>query len=350
VKVIITGGSGFIGCNAAARVLGRSDEAVVLDNLSRPGASRNLEWLRSLGLQHFSSIDLRNHREIQALLEAHGDAGLVLHLAGQTAVTASVADPRADFESNALATFNLLEAMRLTGMRAPLIYASTNKVYGAMEDLRVIPNRRRYSYADIAGIDEGRSVDFHSPYGCSKGCADQYVHDYYRIYGMPTVVLRQSCIYGYRQWGIEDQGWIAWFMIASVFGRPITIFGDGRQVRDVLFIEDLLDAYDAVCRHIDRAAGKIYNIGGGPQNALSLLDLLEFLERKRSGPVPYRLADWRPGDQRVFVSDIGRAWRELGWHPKVSCQDGLDRLYDWISQDTALAEFLRADQFAAAAQ
>ena len=349
MKAIVTGGAGFIGCNAAARFLRRGDEPVVIDNLSRPGATHNLEWLRGLGLRHFSYIDFSCTDEIRSLLDTHGDAGLILHLAGQTAVTASVVDPRLDFESNAIATFNLLEALRLSQMRVPLLYASTNKVYGAMDGLRVVAAGSRYAYADRVGIDESYPVDFHSPYGCSKGCADQYVHDYYRIYGIPTVVLRQSCIYGYRQWGMEEQGWIAWFMIASAFDRPITLFGDGRQARDVLFIDDLLDAYDAAWRHIDRTAGRIYNIGGGPENVLSLLELLAFLERKRPGPVPYRRADWRPGDQRVFVSDITRARQELGWRPQIGWQDGLNRLYDWIALDASLTEFLHRESAATAA-
>src|SRR5579862_1357593 len=271
MKVIITGGAGFIGSNAAARVLGRGEEAVVFDNLSIPGAQQYLEWLRGRGLKHFLRIDVRDSRDTEMAFASHQDAGLILHLAGQVAVTTSVTDPRSDFEANALGTLNVLEALRLNRMAVPLIYSSTNKVYGGMEDLEVVQRDGRYAYADVpGGISESRGLDFHSPYGCSKGAGDQYVRDYFRIYGIPTVVFRQSCIYGYRQWGMEDQGWVAWFMIASNLGRPITVYGDGRQVRDLLFIEDLLDAYDAAWRHIDTAAGKVYNIGGGPRNVLSL--------------------------------------------------------------------------------
>ncbi len=341
MKVIITGGAGFIGCNAAERVLRRGDEVVVIDNMSRPGAHQNIEWLLGLGLQNFLPIDLRAADEMEMAFRNHQDADMILHLAGQVAVTTSVSDPRLDFESNALGTFNVLEAIRINHMRAALIYSSTNKVYGGMDDLKVLRDGNRYAYADLPkGVSEDRALDFHSPYGCSKGAADQYVRDYSRMYGIPTVVFRQSCIYGYRQWGMEDQGWVAWFMIAASLGRPITVFGDGCQVRDLLFIDDLLDAYDAAWRHIDVAAGRVYNIGGGSSNVLSLLDLLTFLERRRENPVSYQLAQWRPGDQRIYVSDIARARKELEWEPKVSCKEGLDRLYDWISRNSGLFDGL----------
>ncbi len=334
MKVIITGGAGFIGSNAAARALRRGDEPVVVDNLSRPGATRNLEWLRSLGLEYFSAIDLRDAEAARDVFDFHRDASLVLHLAGQVAVTTSVANPRADFEANALGTLNVLEALRLNKMSAALIYASTNKVYGGMEDLEIIQQNGRYAYRDFpAGISEARALDFHSPYGCSKGAADQYVRDYSRVYGLRAVVLRQSCIYGYRQWGMEDQGWIAWFIIASLTGRPITVFGDGLQVRDVLFIDDLLDAYDAAWRRMEAASGNVYNIGGGPENTLSLLELIDYVKQRTGEPVRFDWADWRPGDQRIYVSDIRRARRDLGWQPTVGRQEGLDRLYDWVVEN-----------------
>ena len=346
MKTIVTGGAGFIeSCNAVARILGRGDEAVVLDNLSRSGAAQNLQWLRNLGLRHFNCTDLRDADATRAAFEQHNDASLVLHFAGQVAVTTSVTDPRLDFETNALGTFNVLEAMRGAGLHCPLIYSSTNKVYGGMEDLQIVQHRGRYAYRSLTeGVSEDRGLDFHSPYGCSKGAADQYVRDYARIYGIPTVVFRQSCIYGYRQWGMEDQGWIAWFIIASIMRRPITVYGDGGQVRDVLFIDDLLDAYDAAWRNIHRAAGKIYNIGGGPQNVLSLLDLLDYLERKQGKPVPYEKASWRPGDQRVYVSNIGRACKELGWRPRIPCKEGLDHLYNWVSTNVELFGASQNDQ------
>ena len=336
-KTIITGGAGFIGSNAASRYLRRGDQVVVVDNLCRDGVQKNLEWLRPQGALEFVRLDIRNGAELAKLFREHRDADRVLHLAAQVAVTTSVTDPRDDFEINALGTFNVLEAMRLASMTAPLLYASTNKVYGEMTDVGVAENKGRYAYRSLpSGVPEHRNLDFHSPYGCSKGAADQYVIDYHRIYGLKTTVFRQSCIYGYRQFGVEDQGWVAWFMIASHLGRPITIYGDGKQVRDILFIDDLLDAYDAAFTAGDRAAGKAYNIGGGPQNVLSLLELLTYIEKRRGSKLNYGFADWRPGDQKVFVSDIGLARQELGWIPATSCQQGLDLLYDWVGNNLAL--------------
>jgi CDP-paratose 2-epimerase len=216
-------------------------------------------------------------------------------------VTTSVNSPREDFETNAIGAFNVLEAMRAAKMQAPVIYASTNKVYGEMEDVGIVEKNGCYTYQALPfGVSENRNLDFHSPYGCSKGAADQYFIDYYRIYGLRTIVFRQSCIYGYRQFGAEDQGWIAWFMIASQLGRPITVYGDGKQVRDVLFIDDLLDAYDAAFRAGDAALGRAYNIGGGPDNVLSLLELLAYIRKRRGNTLPYALSDWRPGDQKRF--------------------------------------------------
>lgn len=337
MKIIITGGAGFIGSNAASRYLKRGDDVVVIDDLSRAGVTRNLEWLKRQGKFTFLKLDIRNERHITEAFRSHADAGLILHLAGQTAVTTSVTDPRADFEANALGTFNVLEAARSASIAAPIIYSSTNKVYGGMEDANVVARDDRYAYADLPqGISEDRTLDFHSPYGCSKGAADQYVRDYHRIYGLNTVVFRQSCIYGYRQFGVEDQGWIAWFMIASQTNKSITVYGDGKQARDILFVDDLIDAYDAAAAHIQKAAGRVYNIGGGPNNVLSLINLLDYLERKQGSIIERKHADWRPGDQKVFVSDISRAGDELGWSPKIDCKQGLELLYDWISENRGL--------------
>jgi len=339
VKVIITGGAGFIGCNAADRYMRRGDDVVVVDDLSRRGANRNLEWLRTRGRFTFEQADIRDAQAMTRIFGANRDAGLVLHLAGQVAVTISVTDPRYDFDVNALGTFNVLEAIRLAEIQAPLIYASTNKVYGGMEDLGVVERDGRYAYAALPeGVSEERILDFHSPYGCSKGSADQYVRDYHRIYGVRGVVFRQSCIYGYRQFGFEDQGWIAWFTIASQLGRPITVYGDGKQVRDILFVDDLVDAYDAAAGRIDATAGQIYNVGGGPSNVISLLDLLAHLERRRGEPLRYTTSGWRPGDQRVFVSDISKAQKDLGWRPRTSWQHGLDELYEWVAANPGIFE------------
>jgi CDP-paratose 2-epimerase len=339
LKVIITGGAGFIGSNAASRYLGQGHHVVVVDDLSRPGVERNLAWLGGQGKLTFSKVDIRDARKTQQVFDEHRDAGFVLHLAGQVAVTTSVVDPRTDFEINALGTLNVLEGVRLAEMRSPFLYSSTNKVYGGMEDVRVVEADGRYRYEGLPlGVSEERALDFHSPYGCSKGAADQYVRDYHRIYGLPTVVFRQSCIYGYRQFGAEDQGWVAWFMIALQLGRPITVYGDGKQVRDILFIDDLLDAYDAAVERIDVSAGQIYNVGGGPTNVLSLRDLLAFLSGRRGSPVHHGTAGWRPGDQRVFVSDVGRAARDLAWSPRTSAGEGLARLYDWVAANKGLFE------------
>jgi CDP-paratose 2-epimerase len=337
MKTIITGGAGFIGANAASRYLTRGDEVVVIDNLSRYGVEKNLEWLRPQGALEFIELDIRDGDRLARVFHQHRDAARVLHLAAQVAVTTSVRDPREDFEINALGTFNVLEALRLARMNAPILYSSTNKVYGEMTGVGVVEKDGRYAYQSAPfGVSEEHNLDFHSPYGCSKGAADQYVIDYHRIYGLRTIVFRQSCIYGYRQFGAEDQGWVAWFMIASQLGRPITIYGDGKQVRDILFIDDLLDAYDAAFTRAATVAGRVYNIGGGPENVLSLRELLAYIDRRRNSHLPFSSSDWRPGDQKVFVSDIRRAHAELGWSPKTGCLRGLELLYDWVGQNRPL--------------
>jgi CDP-paratose 2-epimerase len=337
VKVIITGGAGFIGSNAASRHLRRGDRVVVVDNLSRGGVRENLAWLRRQGPLEFVQLDVREAGDLAKIFREHRDADRVLHLAAQVAVTTSVTAPREDFEVNALGTFNVLEAMRQAGIAAPLLYSSTNKVYGEMTDIGAVEKNGRYGYQSLPfGVPEHRNLDFHSPYGCSKGAADQYVIDYHRIYGLHTIVFRQSCIYGYRQFGAEDQGWVAWFMIASQLNRPITVYGDGKQVRDILFIDDLLEAYDAAFAAGDSAMGHTYNIGGGPNNVLSLLELLAYIEKRQDRKLSYDIAEWRPGDQKVFVSDIRRAQAELGWAPKTGCLRGLDLLYDWVSENKGL--------------
>lgn len=338
MKALITGGAGFIGANLAHRLIGRGDDVTVFDNLSRRGTELNLAWLRQVhGPKAFRFVqaDLRDY---PALLQATRDAGVVYHLAGQTAVTTSITDPRGDFENNALGTFNALEAAREAGADPLFIYTSTNKVYGGMEDVVIEEQGSRYVYRDfLQGMDESRPLDFHSPYGCSKGAGDQYTRDYARIYGLRTVVLRQSCIYGYRQLGVEDQGWIAWLVIAAVTGKPITIYGDGKQVRDVLFIDDLLDMYDAVVAHSDTAAGQVYNVGGGPERILSIwAEFGPMLEQLTGRPLPVSYQDWRPGDQLVCVLNTDKARRELGWSPKVSVQEGIERLYHWIVENRHL--------------
>jgi CDP-paratose 2-epimerase len=334
LKTLVIGGAGFIGTNAAARSLRRGDDVIVVDNLSKEGAETNLEWLRGLGPVEHSPADIRDRDAISEILERHRDAALVLHLAGQVAVTASLRDPRADFESNALGTLNVLEALRELSSSATIIYASTNKVYGELEDIKVREGTDSYeSAADFAGISEKQRLDFHSPYGCSKGTADQYALDYHRMFGLRTVVFRQSCIYGPRQFGVEDQGWIAWFTIAALCDKPITIYGNGKQIRDVLYIDDLLDAFDAAHARIDEVAGRVYNIGGGPRNVLSLRRLLKYLESRVGHPITTTSSYWRAGDQRLYVSDIRRAASDFGWAPSVGVEEGLGALYDWVKSN-----------------
>ncbi len=329
---LVTGGAGFIGCNYVHRLLARGDRVAVYDNLSRPGADRNVEWLRGEHGPASFQIIVDDVRNAGALREAVRDVDVVVHLAGQTAVTTSVRDPRSDFEDNALGTFNVLEAAREAERKPILLYSSTNKVYGGMEEVGVVEQDTRYAYQDQPlGISESHPLDFHSPYGCSKGCGDQYVRDYSRIYGLRTVVFRQSCIYGPRQMGVEDQGWVAWFLIAAVSRQPITIYGDGKQVRDVLYVDDLLDIYDAAVQHIDTAAGQVYNVGGGPDHTVSIWDEFKPLVEKLVGrEVPASYEAWRPGDQRIYVSDIRKAHEELGWQPQVEFEVGLRNLYNWI--------------------
>jgi CDP-paratose 2-epimerase len=338
MKWMITGGAGFIGCHAAARFHGQGHEVVVVDNLSRRGARANLDWLRRKGVDTVIQADVRDARAMNDILAYHFDTDVVLHLAGQVAVTTSVADPRADFETNAVGTFNILEAVRTEARGKPVVfYSSTNKVYGNLEHVRVLERDGRYAYEDRPfGVDESEPLDFHSPYGCSKGTGDQYVRDYARIYGLRTVVFRQSCIFGTRQMGIEDQGWIAWFCVATALGKPFTIFGDGKQIRDTLWIDDLIDAYELAHERIHSVAGEVFNIGGGQSNTLSLRELVSALEHRLGRPLDPPYADWRPGDQRVFVADIRKAERLLGWSPRVSTSEGISLLLDWVQANSDL--------------
>jgi CDP-paratose 2-epimerase len=337
-RYLVTGGAGFIGSNFVHRLLQRGESVTVFDNLSRQGGRKNLAWLRqSFGETSFQLVEA-DVRDERAIRQAAANADVIVHLAGQVAVTTSVSDPRADFEINALGTFNVLEAARSSGRNPTFLYASTNKVYGGMEDVRVVEQATRYAYADFPfGIPETHPLDFHSPYGCSKGCGDQYVRDYARIYDLPTVVFRQSCIYGPRQFGVEDQGWVAWFVIAAQTGRPITVYGDGKQVRDVLYVEDLLNAYDTAIATIGRSAGRVYNVGGGAENILAIwTEFGPLLEKLAGKPVATARGDWRPGDQRVFVADVRKAEIELGWRPKVGVEEGIRRLFQWVQENPGL--------------
>ena len=339
MRILITGSAGFIGCNLAHAWYKQGHTIIVYDNLSRPGSERNLEWLRASAGDALQVIrgDIRDAAAIAAAVR---DVDVVVHLAGQVAVTTSVENPREDFEINALGTFNVLEAARNAPTPPIVLYASTNKVYGGMEDLALVEEPTRYRYRDLPnGIPETRPLDFHSPYGCSKGAGDQYVRDYARIYGLRTVVFRQSAIYGPRQFGVEDQGWLAHFVIAAQLGRPVSIYGDGKQVRDMLYIDDLVSAYTLAIEKIDIAHGNIYNIGGGANNTLSIWkEAGPQLERLLGKPIPVRYGDWRPGDQPVCVMDSTKAEQELGWRPEVGLQDGIERLWNWVRDNRALFE------------
>ncbi len=343
--ITITGAAGFIGVNLARHFLDRGEHVTLYDSLERKGCLENLAWLR----QHPHAANLQvligdirlPSRAFQTAVE-NSDA--LFHFAGQVAVTTSVRDPVQDFEVNAAATLKLLELVRNSpSKKAAFFYASTNKVYGGMEDVAITEGKDRFSYRDLPdGIPENRFLDFHSPYGCSKGAADQYVRDYGRIYGLKTVVFRQSCIYGYRQFGLEDQGWVAWFIIAAQLGFPLVVYGNGKQVRDVLFIDDLVAAYDRALDNIDAVAGQIFNIGGGPQNTISLLDLIEMLKTEVNPRLKLTFADWRPGDQPVYISDIRRAQNGFGWEPQIGWRTGIRKLIRWAAENqTSLAAIFR---------
>lgn len=337
-RILVTGGAGFVGSNLVYRLLDDRRDVTVFDALLRPGTPRNLAWLQSHphhSRLRFVKADLRDFAAVKAAVE---DADVIYHLAGQAAVTTSVTNPRTDFDINALGTFNVLEAARSGGRRPPIVYTSTNKVYGGMEDITVVEERHRYRFRDLPyGIPEDRKLDFHSPYGCSKGAADQYVHDYARIYGLPTVVFRMGCIYGPRQFGNEDQGWVAHFIIAALTGKPITIYGNGKQVRDLLFVDDLVRAFRLAIERIDAASGAVFNIGGGPDNTISVWgEFGELLKRMKGQDIPVDYGDWRPGDQPCYVSDIRKAGEILGWRPEIGTEQGIRRLWDWVSSNQHL--------------
>jgi CDP-paratose 2-epimerase len=341
--LLVTGGAGFIGSHLARRAAREGMRVTVFDNLCRRGSAANLELLRrdGIGVRHVEG-DIRDAGALaECVASMPRGTSALFHQASQVAVTTSVIDPRSDFEVNALGTFNVLEAVRAHDRSMPVIYASTNKVYGAMAGTGVALDAaaQEWRYTGLPhGVDEAQPLEFHSPYGCSKGAADQYVSDYARIYGIPTVVFRQSCIYGTHQFGVEDQGWIAWFVIAAELGRPLCIFGDGMQVRDVLWVEDLVEAYFGALARIDAVSGRTYNIGGGPQNRLTLRRLVAMIEARLGRTLEVGTGPWRPGDQRVFVADVRKAGAELGWAPRTPAADGIARLHDWVTANRPLLE------------
>ena len=331
---LIFGGAGFIGTNLAHRLAIQGRRVLVFDDLSRPGVERNARWLAAT---HGHRVELRRAdiRDADAVLDAMGHASAVYHFAAQVAVTTSLNDPRHDFEVNALGTLNILEAQRAQPTAPPLLYTSTNKVYGDLPGLRLRVDGDRYAPAADSALRRGvreTELDFHSPYGCSKGAADQYVLDYARTFGLPNVVFRMSCIYGPHQCGNADQGWLAHFADAALHRRPVTIYGDGRQVRDVLFVDDLLDAMTRALDRIADTRGQAFNVGGGPTRAVSLRDLCGTLEALTGRPMDLRFDDWRASDQRYYVSDLTKLSQTLGWKPSVSVREGVQRLLDWLGE------------------
>ena len=331
--ILITGGAGFVGSNLAHRLLSAGYKVRLLDNLSRAGVERNLRWLIET---HGELVDIEvpDLRNLSIIRHAVRDASQVFHFAAQVAVTSSLDDPIQDFEINARGTLNVLEAIRTAQNPPPLVFTSTNKVYGNLADLEFIKDGTRYAPKDLSirerGIGENHPLDFHSPYGCSKGAADQYVVDYARTYRIPALVFRMSCIYGPHQYGNEDQGWVAHFVIRSIAGKPITIYGDGMQVRDILFVEDLVDAFLLAQQHMSKLAGNAFNIGGGAANSISLLELLDLLAELHGGEPSVRFEDWRAADQRYYVADTSKFSGLTGWQPRVGVHEGVRRLYEWI--------------------
>ncbi len=338
MKILVTGGCGFVGSNLAAEVLKRNEELFVFDNLFRHGSSTNLEWLNQKGIFKFYPYDIRNNNDVETVIkEIKPD--LIFHLAGQVAMTTSLENPRLDFEVNTIGTYNLLEAVRKYSPQSIILYSSTNKVYGDFEDLTFEEQETRYvceKYPD--GFDEALPLNFQSPYGCSKGAADQYLLDYYRMFGIRTVVFRHSSMYGGNQHATYDQGWIGWFVQKALeiknatLEEPFTISGNGKQVRDVLHVDDVVNLYFATSEKIDVVEGQIFNIGGGIINSLSLLELFDFLEDELDIKMNYRKIDWRKSDQKIFVADNSKIKRAIGWQTRVSKQEGIKRLIEWTKK------------------
>jgi CDP-paratose 2-epimerase len=335
---LITGGAGFIGTNLAARLLDNGCPVLVYDNLSRPGVERNLRWLRERHGERLQ-VEIADVRDRPRVADAVARASQVFHLAAQVAVTSSLTDPREDFDINLGGTLNVLEAMRALEHPPSLLFTSTNKVYGALDDVALANDGRRYQPVDgvlaASGIGESRHLDFHSPYGCSKGGADQYVLDYARSFGLPAAVFRMSCIYGPHQCGNEDQGWVAHFLIRALRGKPITLYGDGRQMRDILYVEDLVDAFLRCQARMPELAGRAFNMGGGPANALSLLDVLDDIAMLTGRAPRVDHGPWRVGDQRYYVSDTRAFSTAADWQPKVPAREGIRRLHDWLAAELA---------------
>ncbi len=336
MKLLITGGCGFLGSNLAAHALKRGDELAVYDNLSRLGSAENLAWLKAQGSFTFVSGDIRNAEAVSNLVSEFAPE-VIFHLAGQVAMTTSIADPRLDFETNALGTINLLEAARRHSPNATIIYSSTNKVYGDLDQFNYRETATRFECVERPqGYDEQTPLSFHSPYGCSKGAADQYMLDYARIFGMKTMVFRHSSMYGGRQFATYDQGWVGWFCQKALEQKnnpnatPFTISGNGKQVRDVLHAEDMVNLYFSALDHLTNARGRAFNIGGGRQNSLSLLELFRILEDSIGVRLKFKELPPRESDQLVFIADITNANSILGWLPRIAAPTGIGQMMAWV--------------------
>ena len=336
---LITGGAGFVGVNLADRLLTEGRKVLVFDNLSRAGVENNLCWLKEKHPQNLQSV-IADIRDRGAVAQAVENATQVFHFAAQVAVTSSIEDPFHDFEVNALGTLNLLEAIRKTAHQPPVVFASTNKVYGDLNDLDIVMSGTRYhpenTFNRQHGISEKRNLDFHSPYGCTKGVADQYMLDYARTFGLKTAVIRMSCIYGPHQFGNEDQGWVAHFLIQALKNKPITLYGDGKQVRDILFVKDLVDAYLLAMENIDQISGNAFNMGGGVQNTISLLELCDLIGDISGEKPQIRFDDWRQSDQKYYVSDFSKFNAVTDWMPAVGIKEGVQRLYNWLRENAGM--------------
>lgn len=351
MNVLITGGTGFVGSNVAAHLLrAHTHHVSVFDSLARQGASENLSWLRSLGLDDFTHGDIRNTFDIQPLIRAL-EPDVIFHLAGQVAMTTSVQSPRRDFETNVLGSFNVLEAIRLDSPHTAVVYASSNKVYGNLDHLDLVEEPTRYQPAAYdpnepatGGVDECTPIEFRTPYGCSKGAADQYMLDYARGFGIKAVVFRHSTIYGGRQFATYDQGWVGWFVRQALETRKnpnrpaFTISGNGKQVRDLLHVSDAVRCYLAAFENIHAAQGQAFNIGGGIDNSMSLIELLEYLERRLDLKLRYTHLPWRMNDQKYFVADNTKAERLLAWHPLTTREEGIEDTITWESRPQAPGE------------
>jgi CDP-paratose 2-epimerase len=330
---VVFGGAGFIGSNLAHRLLRSGQRVLLFDSLVRPGVERNLKWLKD---QHGDGlrVQIGDVRDTTLVRRAVRGAGQVFHFAAQVAVTNSLQDPVRDFEVNGRGTLNVLEAIRTQDVPPSLVFTSTNKVYGGLQDVQLERSGTRYQPIDPAlrtqGIGESRKLDFESPYGCSKGCADQYVLDYARTFAVPALVLRMSCIYGPRQFGTEDQGWVAHFLLRALQGGPLTLYGDGHQVRDVLFVDDLVNALLLAQANMERLSGNAFNMGGGPARTVSLLELVDRIALLLGRRPRIRAERWRPGDQRYYVSDTRRFEQATGWRARVGVDEGLTRLLQWL--------------------